>query len=124
MANRRPARIIGLGVILAIVGVNAYFLWRPEPAAPIVGVVRITEIRVAPEVAGQLAAVKVRKGDRVRAGDVVAELSADELTASVTQARAALDAAVAMSFSASSSACWVAVLLRARVAVRVSCACA
>src|SRR6516225_2088097 len=95
MANRRPARIIGLGVILAIVGVNAYFLWRPEPAAPIVGVVRITEIRVAPEVAGQLAAIKVRKGDRVRAGDVVAELSADELTASVTQARAVLDAAAA-----------------------------
>jgi HlyD family secretion protein len=84
-----------LGVILAIVGVNAYFLWRPEPAAPIVGVVRITEIRVAPEVAGQLAAIKVRKGDRVRAGDVVAELSADELTASVTQARAVLDAAAA-----------------------------
>ena len=95
MANRRPARIIGLGVILAIVGVNAYFLWRPEPAAPIVGVVRITEIRVAPEVGGQLAAIKVQKGARVRAGDVVAELSADELTASVAQARAALAAATA-----------------------------
>jgi HlyD family secretion protein len=50
---------------------------------------------VAPEVGGQLAAIKVRKGDRVRAGDVVAELSALELTASVTQAKAALDAATA-----------------------------
>ena len=70
-------------------------LWRPEPAAPIVGVVRTTEIRVAPEVGGQLAAIKVHKGDRVRAGDVVAELSALELTASVAQARAALAAAVA-----------------------------
>src|SRR5262249_39364738 len=40
-------------------------------------------------------AIKVRKGDRVRAGDVVAELSALELTASVGQARAALAAAVA-----------------------------
>src|SRR5262249_29886694 len=39
--------------------------------------------------------IKVRKGDRVRAGDVVAELSALELTASVGQARAALAAAVA-----------------------------
>ena len=56
---------------------------------------RTTEIRVAPEVGGQLAAIKVRKGDRVRAGDVVAELSALELTASVAQARAALDAATA-----------------------------
>jgi HlyD family secretion protein len=95
MANRRPARIIAFGVILAVVGVNGYFLWRPEPAAPIVGVVRTTEVRVAPEVGGQLAAIKVRKGDRVRAGDVLAELSAIELTASVAQARAALAAATA-----------------------------
>src|SRR5262249_50995234 len=70
-------------------------LLRPAPAAPIAGVVRATEIRLAPEVAGQLAAIKVRKGDMVHAGDVVAELSADELTASVNQARAALDAATA-----------------------------
>jgi len=57
--------------------------------------VRATEIRVAPEVGGQVAAIKVRKGDRVKAGDPVAELSALELTASVAQARAALAAAVA-----------------------------
>jgi HlyD family secretion protein len=57
--------------------------------------VRATEIRVAPEVGGQLAVIKVQKGDRVRAGDVVAELSALELTASVAQARAVLAAATA-----------------------------
>jgi HlyD family secretion protein len=44
---------------------------------------------------GQLAAIKVHKGDTVRAGDVVAELSAIELSASVGQARAALAAATA-----------------------------
>jgi len=60
-----------------------------------VGVVRTTEVRVAPEVGGQLAAIRVRKGERVRAGDVVATLSAIELTASVAQARAALKAATA-----------------------------
>src|SRR5258707_10483482 len=59
------------------------------------GVVRTTEVRVAPEVGGQLAAIKVEKGARVRAGDVVAVLSADELSAAVAQARAALDAATA-----------------------------
>jgi HlyD family secretion protein len=95
MARRRPARIVGFGFILAVVGVNAYFLWRPEPPPPVVGVVRTTEVRVAPEVAGQLATIKVQKGARVRAGDVVAELSAEELAASVTQARAALAAASA-----------------------------
>ena len=56
---------------------------------------RATEVRVAPEVGGQLAAINVQKGDRVRAGDIVAELSALELTAAVAQARAALAAASA-----------------------------
>jgi len=60
-----------------------------------VGVVRTTEIRVAPEVGGQLATINVQKGDHVRVGDVVAELSAIELNAEVVQARAALDAASA-----------------------------
>jgi len=90
---KRPA-IIAVGLAVAA-GLGGYLLWRPEAAPPIAGVVRITQIRVAPEVGGQLAAIRVRKGDRVRAGDVVAELSALELTASVAQARAALGAATA-----------------------------
>ena len=95
MASRRPTRIIALGVILVAAGVGGYLLWRPGPPPPIVGLVRTTEIRVAPEVGGQLAAIKVEKGARVRAGDIVAELSALELTAAVVQARAALAAAQA-----------------------------
>src|SRR5262245_65141133 len=78
MASRRV--MIALGLVLVAAGAGGYVLWRSEAAAPIVGVVRTTEVRVAPEVGGQLAAIKVRKGDRVRAGDVVAELSALELT--------------------------------------------
>jgi HlyD family secretion protein len=95
MASRTSIRIVALGVIVAAAGAGGYWLSRPEPTPPIVGVVRTTEVRIAPEVAGQLTAIKVRKGDRVHAGDVVAELSAIELTASVDQARAALAAAVA-----------------------------
>jgi HlyD family secretion protein len=95
MARRAGAAIIALGLILVAAGVGGYILWRHEAAAPIIGVVRATEIRVAPEVGGQLAAIKVEKGARVHAGDVVAELSALELTASVAQARAALAAASA-----------------------------
>jgi multidrug resistance efflux pump len=91
---KRPV-IIAVGLVLVAAGLGGYMLSRSEAAPPIVGVVRITEIRVAPEVGGQLTAIKVRKGDRARAGDVVAELSALELTASVAQARAALDAATA-----------------------------
>src|SRR5262245_36285005 len=75
--------------------VGSYLLWRAETVTPIVGVVRTTEIRIAPEVGGQLAAIKVEPGAPVRAGDVVAELSAVELTAAVAQARALLAAAKA-----------------------------
>ena len=88
-------RILVPGMILVAACIGLYVLLRPAPAAPLTGVVRSTEIRVAPEVGGQLAAIKVRKGDIVHAGDVVAELSALELTAAVAQARAALDAATA-----------------------------
>jgi HlyD family secretion protein len=94
MASRRR-NIVALGLILIAAGAGAYILWPRGEAAPIVGVVRATQIRVAPEVGGQLAAIKVRKGDRVRAGEVVAELSALELSAAVVQARAALGAASA-----------------------------
>jgi HlyD family secretion protein len=95
MASRRAVTIFALGLVLIAAAAGGYVLWQSEQAAPIVGVVRTTEVRVAPEVGGQLAAIKVRKGDRVRTGDVVAELSALELTAAVGQARAALDAASA-----------------------------
>jgi HlyD family secretion protein len=91
----RAAVGIALGLILVAAGVGGYVLWRRADVSPIVGIVRATEVRVAPEVGGQLAAIKVQKGAHVRAGDVVAELSALELTASVAQARAALAAAQA-----------------------------
>ncbi|HEY2135080.1 MAG TPA: biotin/lipoyl-binding protein, partial [Xanthobacteraceae bacterium] len=92
---RKPAVIIVAALVIVAAGVGAYALRPSKVDTPIVGVVRVTEIRMAPEVGGQLAAIKVRKGDRVRACDVLAELSAIELSASVGQARAALDAATA-----------------------------
>jgi hypothetical protein len=95
MASRRSAVIIALGLMIVAAGAVGYVLWRPATATPIVGIVRATEVRVAPEVGGQLAAINVQKGARVRAGEVVAELSALELTAAVAQARAALAAAAA-----------------------------
>jgi HlyD family secretion protein len=95
MAKHRLTRIIVPALLLVGVGAAAYLLWRPAPEPRMVGVVRMTEVRVAPEVGGQLASIKVQKDERVHAGEVVAELSAEELTAAVVQARAALAAAQA-----------------------------
>jgi HlyD family secretion protein len=92
--GRKPVIAACLALAVAAAA-GAYYLGRPREDVPIVGVVRATEIRVAPEVGGQLTAIRVQKGDHVRAGATVAELSALELTAAVAQARAALAAAVA-----------------------------
>jgi HlyD family secretion protein len=92
MLSRRPA---ALGLVLIVLAAGGYLLWRGKETAPIIGTVRTTEVRVAPEVGGQLVAINVQKGGRCRAGDVVAQLSAIELSAAVVQARAALDAASA-----------------------------
>ena len=84
-----------LGLVLIALGAGGYALWHSKETATLVGVVRTTEIRIAPEVGGQLVTINVQKGDHIRAGDVVAQLSAIELSAAVVQARAALDAASA-----------------------------
>jgi HlyD family secretion protein len=92
MAN---CRILVLGAVSVIACTAGYLLLRPLSPVPTAGVVRATEVHLAPEVAGELAAIKVRKGETVHAGDVIAELSAVELIAAVAQARAAVDAATA-----------------------------
>jgi HlyD family secretion protein len=92
----RPDRIglIAAGLII-LAAVPMYFARGAETATPIIGIVRATEVRVEPEVTGQLASIAVEKGAHVRAGDIVARLSAIELTAQVDQARAALAEATA-----------------------------
>jgi HlyD family secretion protein len=94
MPKARRAAIIAIAVMLAA-GAVIYFARRPEQPGAIIGVVRSTEVRVEPEVNGQLVSIAVEKGAHVRAGDVLAKLSAVELTAQVDQARAALTSATA-----------------------------
>jgi HlyD family secretion protein len=95
MASRTRSRLLSIVILAAIAGGAIYLAARSEASTPIEGAVHATEFRVAPEVGGHLAAVHVRKGARVKRGDVLAELSALELTASVEQARAAYQSALA-----------------------------
>jgi HlyD family secretion protein len=95
MPNLRPAAFVAIPLALVAAGALLYVIRHSAPPAAIVGVVRATEIRVEPEVNGQLVSIAVEKGASVKAGDVVARLSAVELTAQADQARAALASAVA-----------------------------
>src|SRR6266581_1036801 len=92
----RKARYVIVAIALVLVaGVLITALRRSGSAATIVGVVRATEVRVEPEVNGQLMSIAVEKGANVRTGDVLARLSAVDLTAQTDQARAALASATA-----------------------------
>ncbi len=84
----RRARLLG---VIAIGGIAfvAFRAWTASPPSALIpGVVHETEIRIAPETSGRLAAVKVKPGDHVRKGDVLAILSAPEVTASLLEAKA------------------------------------
>ena len=94
MRRSRRAAIVAIALVLAA-GVLAYSQRQARSEVQIVGVVRATEVRVEPEVDGQLVSIAVEKGAHVHAGDILAKLSAVELTAQVDQARAALASAVA-----------------------------
>jgi HlyD family secretion protein len=94
MRKARRAAIVAIALVL-VAGGLVYFGRHSEQATAIVGVVRATEVRVEPEVTGQLASIAVEKGAHVHAGDILARLSAVELTAQVDQARAALASAAA-----------------------------
>ncbi len=92
---RHVGRIAGIVVLVGAIVTVADLALRPSPPPPIVGMVRTTEIRIAPEVSGHIATIPVKPGDRVAAGDVIATLSNPELSASVGEARAALGQAQA-----------------------------
>ncbi len=93
---RKPERIaVALILLVLAAGVLIFSQRQARSENAIVGVVRATEVRVEPEVDGQLVSIAVEKGAHVRAGDVLAKLSAVELTAQLDQARAALASAIA-----------------------------
>jgi multidrug resistance efflux pump len=82
---------------LAVVAVAAVLVAlafdRPRAAPPVAGMVRQTEIRIAPEITGRLTAIAVQSGQQVRKGDLLATLDNPELAASLGEAKAAWAAA-------------------------------
>src|SRR5262245_11936479 len=87
---RHGRRVGAVLAAVAILGTLADLALRPAPAPPTVGMVRTTEIKIAPEVSGRIAALPAKAGDHVAAGAVVATLSNPELSAAVEEARAAV----------------------------------
>jgi HlyD family secretion protein len=95
--NAQHKRRLYVGLVLGAVAVAALaiFIPRHHEAAPISGMVRQTEIRIAPEVTGRLASIEVHAGQPVRKGELLAVLSNPELEASLGEAKAAARSAKA-----------------------------
>jgi HlyD family secretion protein len=95
---RRPVRALQLlAGVMALGALGVWYARFPKAASPesVAGMVRTTEIKIAPEVSGHLARVLASRGQHVNQGDGVALLSNPELFAAVGQARAQVDLAAA-----------------------------
>jgi HlyD family secretion protein len=93
--RRRISIIFATVAILAFVGVIVRAWREPQPKPPITGMVRQTEIRIAPETTGRLVSVAVQPGDHVHKGDLLAIIDNPDLTARLGQAKAAAASAKA-----------------------------
>jgi HlyD family secretion protein len=88
-ARRRAGLIVGAVVASAVIAAVVVLRPQHEAAPPIAGMVRQTEIRIAPEITGRLVSIPVRAGQAVRKGELLAVLSNPELAASLGEAKAA-----------------------------------
>ena len=87
-----------LGALLVVIGGGVVETYRREAAVsaqPSIGMVRNTEIRIAPEISGRLAEIAVAPGQHVRAGDLLAAIDNPDLTAALAEAQAAAGSAAA-----------------------------
>lgn len=101
--NRRLRFLAGLVILIAGV-----FIWRRFVAAPAVpdnivqlsGRIEGDDSAVAPKTSGRIVEIRVREGDQVKSGDVIAVLDDRQVRAREEQARASLAAAEARAASA------------------------
>jgi HlyD family secretion protein len=100
-------RIVPFLVVIVLAGV-AFLIWRmfffapaiPESIVTLSGRIEGDDSAVAPKTAGRILEIRVREGDTVKAGDVIAILDDQQVRARQDQAQSALVAARASAMSA------------------------
>jgi HlyD family secretion protein len=100
-------RIVGL-IALAIVAASVYLIWRlffatpslPPNVIALSGRVEGDDSAISPKTSGRILEIRFREGDSVKAGEVIAVLSDEQIRAREDQARAAVFVAEASSKSA------------------------
>ena len=84
----RSRHLLWIVPALVLAAAGAWYWWPSSGTAPALGLVRTTEIRVAPEISGRLARYLVTPGQAMASGQPVALLTNPELWAAVGLARA------------------------------------
>lgn len=103
-AAQRPPRkprepilpaLVGLAVLLGAAAFIGWGLWKAmtPPAPPLQGMMDARTIAVAAKIPGRIAAIRVKEGDAVEAGDAVAQIAIPEIEAKLAQAQALKQAA-------------------------------
>src|ERR1700722_8830714 len=100
--RRRRILIISAVLVAALVIWRVFFAGSSVPANVVVlsGRIEGDDSAVAPKVTGRILEVRMREGDTVKAGDVIAVLDDDQIRAQEDAARAALTEAQAQDRSA------------------------
>jgi HlyD family secretion protein len=105
-SSRRKFILIGLAAIVVLVA--AYFVWSAFFAAPKIpdsivvlsGRIEGDDSAIAPKTSGRIVELRVREGDSVKAGDIIATLDDEQVRARENAARAVLQEAEAKARSA------------------------
>ena len=94
-SNNKISKIAGIGVITTfLVIVLAVFMVPAKPkssetsALIVDGIIEANQIDIAPKIAGRLTKINVSEGDKVKKGDLLAIISAQEIEAKKEQAQA------------------------------------
>jgi membrane fusion protein YbhG len=99
----RVRRILILLILLLAVGAGAFWVWKTFLAAPRVpdniivlsGRIEGDDSAVSPKAGGRIYEIRMREGDSVKAGEIIAILDDQQIKAREQQARAALSQAEA-----------------------------
>ncbi|MDX3933930.1 HlyD family secretion protein [Stenotrophomonas sp. SAM-B] len=101
--KKRKLGILIVLVLAIVVVVGLWLAWR-TPAEQLQGMADADTVNVAAKITARLAELKVREGDRVKAGQVLFVLDSPEVAAKEEQAHGALDAARAVADKADEGA--------------------
>ena len=85
-------KLLPLIILLAVGGAGYYFYTRPPVALVLTGIVTTNDVVVSPQVSGQIGQLMVAQGDSVKADQLIAVITPDELRAERAYASQSADA--------------------------------